>query len=112
MFGSSSELKRAVQMMTEAAPRSDLLALLCEQISEQVGYEIAEHEREIDSLQKSLPEEDPGKLATIAFRQGAIRTLQSEMKRWRAVSDAFENAPETRPANPANYAFVRIGERD
>ena len=45
----------------------------------------------------------------IQFREGAIRALKGDANRWLVVSKALANAPEGRPVDPDNYAFVGIG---
>lgn len=111
MYGNGSQVKRAVEMLTDATPRSALLSLLCEQIGDQVRFDAKALEDEIASLEARAGD-DAEAAAAIQFRQGALRVLRGEAKRWEAVSGAFKNAPESRPTNPTNFAFVSIGDRD
>lgn len=110
MSGNRAQVRRAVEMLTEAVPRSELLSLLCEQISDQIRYDMRDLENEVQALEGRASDEPDTALA-ISFRQGALRALQDEASRWAAVSTSFSHAPESRPANPANYAFVKLGDR-
>ncbi|MFI6429706.1 hypothetical protein [Rhodococcus oryzae] len=111
MYGNGSQVKRAVEMLTDTVPRSALLSLLCKQIGDQIRHDIRDLENEVQALENRVADE-PDAAAAIPFRQGALRALKGEANRWAAVSEAFSNAPETRPANPANFAFVELGGRE
>ncbi|MCW4354869.1 hypothetical protein ONR57_16310 [Hoyosella sp. YIM 151337] len=103
----SSELARAVALIQQAAPRSQLLSELFAQIAEQVRYDAEEVEREAHAMRGESG--DDKREAAIAFREGAARTLREEARRWIEVAGAFADAPSGRDLNPDNFAYVKIG---
>lgn len=110
MFGNGANVKRSVEMLSEAVPQSQLCGRLARQVADQIRHDIGELDRQVENL-TTAQKSDPDAAAAVAFRQGALRTLAGEARRWEAVALALETAPESRAANPANYAYVQLSDR-
>lgn len=104
-----SHTNRAVKILMDAVPRSNLCAALAEQVGEQLRYDLQALRAEADAL-RAAPEQDTH--TTLARIEGTIEALEAETRRWQGLATAFTTAPTTRETNPQNLAYVRIGRPD